>query len=330
MARRGGWRRVRSGKGFATSTPTATRSRTTRRWSGSGPCDPPPGATSGSPDPGAKLQAVGVDSAGRRQYRYSAAFRESQEREKYDRLIRFGERLPSCGSACRSTWRSTHARERVCAIAVRLIDLSWFRVGSERPARSRRVYGVTTLTKRHVSVRGTRVSFASRRRTATRPDHSRRRGAGRRRRDLLALPVAAASSATGGTATSSPDRAAAQRVRARPPRPRVQREGLPHLGRHLSAAAARRPRPAAQRSRGEARARRRRPARRGRLGTHGRRAGVVHRACRRRRVHGRPHAGRLPAALSGSCAPAASSSTRRRRRCSRCSARCAREEAGAA
>ena len=37
--------------------------------------------------------------------------------------------------------------------------MAWFRVGSDRYAKTSRTHGVTTLTKRHVSVRGTRVSF---------------------------------------------------------------------------------------------------------------------------------------------------------------------------
>jgi DNA topoisomerase I len=48
---------------------------------------------------------------------------------------------------------------RVCAIAVRLINLTWFRVGGERYAKSSRTYGVTTLTKDHVRVGGRRVTF---------------------------------------------------------------------------------------------------------------------------------------------------------------------------
>jgi DNA topoisomerase I len=50
-------------------------------------------------------------------------------------------------------------QDRVSAIAVRLINLTWFRVGSERYVRESNTYGVTTLTKRHVSVRGKRVCF---------------------------------------------------------------------------------------------------------------------------------------------------------------------------
>jgi DNA topoisomerase-1 len=47
----------------------------------------------------------------------------------------------------------------VCAVAVRLINMAWFRVGSDRYAKTSRTHGVTTLTRRHVSVRGSRVTF---------------------------------------------------------------------------------------------------------------------------------------------------------------------------
>src|SRR5207247_1784061 len=49
--------------------------------------------------------------------------------------------------------------ERVAAIAVRLINLGWFRVGNDRYARESRTFGITTLRKSHVSVRGKRVAF---------------------------------------------------------------------------------------------------------------------------------------------------------------------------
>jgi DNA topoisomerase-1 len=52
-------------------------------------------------------------------------------------------------------------RERVSAVALRLISLGWFRVGSERYAREG-TYGVTTLLRRHVNVRGSRIQLAFR------------------------------------------------------------------------------------------------------------------------------------------------------------------------
>jgi DNA topoisomerase IB len=47
-----------------------------------------------SPSARAKLQATGVDAAGRKQYLYHPAYRARQEQAKYDRLIGFAERLP--------------------------------------------------------------------------------------------------------------------------------------------------------------------------------------------------------------------------------------------
>ena len=38
--------------------------------------------------------------------------------------------------------------ERVAAIAVRLINLGWFRVGSDRYAKASRTFGITTLQRR--------------------------------------------------------------------------------------------------------------------------------------------------------------------------------------
>jgi DNA topoisomerase I len=116
-----------------------------------------------SPRPKAKLQATGYDKAGRKQYIYHPDFRAAQEQAKYDRLISFAERLPDL----RATM-SEHLdkdgldRERVSAVALRLINAGWFRVGSERYARESRTYGITTLTKRHVAVRGNRVTLSFR------------------------------------------------------------------------------------------------------------------------------------------------------------------------
>ena len=121
-----------------------------------------------SPNPRAKLQATGVDAAGRRQYLYHPEYRARQEQAKYDRLVRFAERLPGLRQAMSEHMdlEPTDPR-RVCAVAIRLINLSWFRVGSDRYARSSRTFGVTTLTKRHVRVRGERVTFRFRAKNKT-------------------------------------------------------------------------------------------------------------------------------------------------------------------
>jgi len=113
-----------------------------------------------APTPRAKLQAVGIDSAGRRQYRYHPDFRAQQEAAKYDELIRFAEKLPDLRLAMgEHLTRDPLDPLHVCAVAIRLINLAWFRVGSDRHTERSRTYGVTTLNKSHVKVRGTRVTF---------------------------------------------------------------------------------------------------------------------------------------------------------------------------
>jgi len=110
--------------------------------------------------PGAKLQATGYDKAGRKQYLYHPDYRAAQEQAKYDRLIRFGEHLPELRAAMTGHLDDDELdRERVSAVALRLISLGWFRVGSERFAREG-TYGVTTLLRRHVEVRGTRIRLS--------------------------------------------------------------------------------------------------------------------------------------------------------------------------
>jgi DNA topoisomerase I len=113
-----------------------------------------------SPRPHAKLQATGIDKAGRRQYLYHPEYRARQEQAKYDKLVRFAERLPALRQAM-----SEHLDEEplgfewTAAVAVRLINEGWFRVGNERYARSYKTFGITTLRRGHVTVRGSRITF---------------------------------------------------------------------------------------------------------------------------------------------------------------------------
>jgi len=113
-----------------------------------------------SPKAGAKLQATGVDAAGRRQYIYHPSFRAAQERAKFERLLHFAESLPALRAHTAQDLRlGPYERDWACAIAVGLVNHGWFRVGSERHARASRTYGITTLTKRHVSVSGNDVEL---------------------------------------------------------------------------------------------------------------------------------------------------------------------------
>jgi DNA topoisomerase-1 len=163
VARRGGWRRRGSkGRGFRYVDAKGRAITDAAKLERIDQLSIPPAWRDVwiSPSPGAKLQAVGLDRAGRKQYLYSAAYRARQEQAKYDKLVSFGDRLPAIRTAmAKDMDREPLDRARVCAIALRLINLGWFRPGSERYAKESRTYGITTLRKRHVTVRGSRIAL---------------------------------------------------------------------------------------------------------------------------------------------------------------------------
>ncbi|MFG1994582.1 DNA topoisomerase IB [Actinoplanes sp. NPDC048988] len=116
-------------------------------------------------DPEAKVQAVGTDAAGRTQYRYSRAWTEARASDKFAHLPDFAGALPrlrdhvgaELGAGPRGRRRLD--RDRVLSIAARLLDLGFFRVGSERYARDNETYGLTTLHRDHVKVSHDAVHF---------------------------------------------------------------------------------------------------------------------------------------------------------------------------
>jgi DNA topoisomerase I len=107
-----------------------------------------------SPDPLGHIQATGVDSRGRTQYRYHALWREQRDAQKFEHMLRFAGALPALRVA---TMHDLHRRrldrDRIAASVVRLIDLGLFRLGGERYAELDHHYGAVTLQKRHVTVK---------------------------------------------------------------------------------------------------------------------------------------------------------------------------------
>jgi DNA topoisomerase I len=113
-----------------------------------------------SPDPLGHIQATGVDSRGRVQYRYHQQWREQRDEQKFAHMLRFAAALPVLRAATLRDLRHHELdRRRVAATAVRLIDLGLFRLGGERYAELDHHYGAATLEKSHVSVRRDGLHF---------------------------------------------------------------------------------------------------------------------------------------------------------------------------
>jgi DNA topoisomerase-1 len=162
MARKGGWRRVGSRGRFRYEDARDNPIEDPEKLERIAALVIPPAWNDVwiSPSPTAKLQATGVDAAGRRQYLYHSDYRAQQEQAKFDRLIRFAERLPDLRAAMAEHMdHDALDRLRVSGIATRLINRGWFRVGSDRYAKESNTYGITTLRKKHVQVRGNRIAF---------------------------------------------------------------------------------------------------------------------------------------------------------------------------
>jgi DNA topoisomerase IB len=112
------------------------------------------------PWPNGHIQATGIDAAGRRQYRYHDAWRAKRDQEKHERVLQIAHQLPDVRDAVKAALRTRGLnRERVLACALRLLDLGTFRIGSEEYAEENGTYGLATLRREHVSVRGEKTFF---------------------------------------------------------------------------------------------------------------------------------------------------------------------------
>jgi DNA topoisomerase-1 len=121
-------------------------------------------------DPRGHLQATGVDAARRKQYLYHEHWRAHRDRLKFDAMLEFGRALPLLRRRVGSDLRAPSDKSdrlrvdqltpaRVFACAVRLLDVGFFRVGSEDYAERNSTYGLTTMLREHVTVAAGELVF---------------------------------------------------------------------------------------------------------------------------------------------------------------------------
>ena len=112
------------------------------------------------PSPRGRVQAIGRDAAGRWQYLYHEARSALRAREKFERLSAFVRALPKMRQAvARDLALPGLPREKVLACIVRILSTCFIRPGSQVYAEENGSYGIATLRRRHVRVRGDRVEF---------------------------------------------------------------------------------------------------------------------------------------------------------------------------
>jgi DNA topoisomerase I len=110
--------------------------------------------------PNGHIQAVGTDAAGRRQYLYHQQWQEERNEEKFDRALHMSAGLPDMRQQIASDLRGRGlTRDRVIALALQLLDLGYFRSGSEQYAEENNSFGLATLLCEHVTLQRSAVEF---------------------------------------------------------------------------------------------------------------------------------------------------------------------------
>jgi DNA topoisomerase-1 len=97
------------------------------------------------------LQATGIDSRGRKQYRYHPAWHERANQRKFSGLPEFVAALPRIRARARLALQGDGiTRERVIAGVVALLDETGYRIGNRRYEQFNRSFGLASLLMKHL------------------------------------------------------------------------------------------------------------------------------------------------------------------------------------
>jgi DNA topoisomerase IB len=156
-----GWTRKRAGKGFVYLDENGKRLSARRAQRVKDLVIPPAWEDVWiTPHENGHLQAVGTDEAGRRQYLYHPDWRTRRDAAKHDRVLQFGRALSRAREkVLTDLGKEGMSLERACAVAVRLLDLGYFRIGNDIYADKHGSFGLTTLERRHVRKQGKALVF---------------------------------------------------------------------------------------------------------------------------------------------------------------------------
>lgn len=122
----------------------------------------PPAWTDVAINPAAsgRVQVIGKDAAGRWQYLYHANHTRTQELRKFKRITKFAQAIPKMRKTMARHLRQPGlTRERVLAAVLRILSTCFMRPGSEVYASEHGSYGIATLRRKHVNVKGDLIEF---------------------------------------------------------------------------------------------------------------------------------------------------------------------------
>jgi DNA topoisomerase-1 len=107
------------------------------------------------------IQATGVDTKGRKQYRYHPHWQALRNETKFHRLYEFGKVLPSIRLKVEEDLAKKElTEEKVLATVVSIMERTFIRIGNDDYEKLYGSYGLTTLKDKHVKVEGNTVKFS--------------------------------------------------------------------------------------------------------------------------------------------------------------------------
>lgn len=112
------------------------------------------------PDEIGHIQATARDARGRKQYRYHEQWSAIRDANKYQQLLDFARALPRIRRRVTQDLALGGLHQnKVLAVVVRLLETTLIRIGTREYARDNKSFGLTTLRRRHTSVKGGSIRF---------------------------------------------------------------------------------------------------------------------------------------------------------------------------
>lgn len=107
------------------------------------------------------LQATGVDTKQRKQYRYHPVWNALRNHTKFYRMLQFGYALPQIRLHLEKDLSlRTLEKRKVLAVVVSLMERTNIRIGNNVYEKLYGSFGLTTLKDKHVSIKGQKINFS--------------------------------------------------------------------------------------------------------------------------------------------------------------------------
>lgn len=106
------------------------------------------------------IQATGLDTRQRKQYRYHELWNKLRNETKFHRLYEFGKQLPQLRLKLeRDLAVKELSQQKVLATVISLMERTYIRIGNNEYEKANGSYGLTTLKDKHVAIKGDKMVF---------------------------------------------------------------------------------------------------------------------------------------------------------------------------